>query len=88
MHDKSLVDLHEQLNSLFGVPMVNRKTSNLMLIVSSVVSVVASIIAIACCAVSYVSSSSVTNLQRETDALRNRVDVAEAYINNLNQRVK
>ena len=48
-----------------------------MLIVSSVVSVVASIIAIACCAVSYVSSSSVTNLQRETDALRNRVDVAE-----------
>lgn len=86
--NKSIADVYGQVDSIFGLYASSRKSSNTTLIVVSVVAVLASIIAIACCAVSYVSASRVTDMQRDVDALRSRVDVAEAYINNLNQRVK
>jgi len=88
MSDNDIPTLLADVYSKLGIQHQHKKESNVPLIASSIVSVLASVIAIACCAVSYVSASRVADMQRETDALRNRVDVAEAYISNLNQRVK
>lgn len=80
-----------ELNELFGQPAQSRE-QGVFLNSGAVVGLIGIIVAIigisVGASIGYVNASRVHDLQREIDALKNRVDIAEAYINNLNQRAK
>jgi len=86
--EKSIRERIAELNEMFGQPVQRTDGHGVFLNSGAVVGLIGIIVAIIGFSVGYVSASRVHDLQREIDTLKNRVDIAEAYINNLNQRAK
>lgn len=90
MTEESISDTLDKLNAFFGRSKPQERGVYLSLgsVIGFGAIIVSVFVAIIGISIGYVSASRVHDLQREIDALKNRVDIAEAYINNLNQRTK
>lgn len=67
---------------------VNQSSRGIWLNHGAVVGVIGVIVGILGISFAWVLSARLNDLQREIDSLKNRTDINEAYINNINQRIK
>jgi|JI10StandDraft_1071094.scaffolds.fasta_scaffold366814_3 hypothetical protein len=86
MTDKSTVEMLSELREFLNATDAKKKESSIVVSSGAIAAVIAIFVAIVGFSVGYVNASRVIDMQRELDTLKNRVDIAEAYITNLNNR--
>lgn len=86
MNDNDPKPLHIALQEIeLFLMSKNKQHQNNSFMSTNAVTVICLVITFFCLAAVFVSYSRVIDLQREVDTLKNRVDINEAYISNLNK---